>query len=228
MKWFAFFLSTISSIFGALPITHLFLAEKWVSSNESYTEAEKKAFYLGSLYPDIRYLGIISREKTHQTKLTIDDIKKTKDPFEKGKKLHCYIDEQRAQYIKDQKILEIFDGVPKDHIYMFARLLEDEILFDKVKATNPSVYFTSIQKEEVTEEISADYVRIWHSLLSKYFQYKPSTIMKRLSFFHQSYLGISSDTIQKWSSLIPLWEKNEQIRQHVKDLDEHFTLLFQQ
>ncbi|MEI6242882.1 MAG: hypothetical protein WCP39_05710 [Chlamydiota bacterium] len=228
MKWFAIFFSMITSIFGALPITHLFLAEKWVEINENYDESEKKAFYLGNLYPDIRYIGVSTREKTHIPHLTIEDIKHTKDPFEKGVKLHSFIDDQRAIFIKNEKIVDVFEGVPKETQYMFLRLLEDEILFGQLSSVKPSSYFSIVQKYEINDTITEDHVRVWHTLLSKYFQCKPSSLLKKLSFFRQSYLGISSETVQKWNVLLPIWVKDNQIKNHVDALEEYFLFLFQQ
>ncbi len=76
----------------ATPITHVVLTDKIY--NKFFSDKNKKEFFIGTLLPDIRYLKVIERNKTHFENLAISDLKDD-DSFLSGMKFHSILDKTR-------------------------------------------------------------------------------------------------------------------------------------
>src|SRR5690606_28508994 len=101
MKLGIFLLIILNSIaaHAAGPILHAYLGLRWIEKHGSdFSPHEKQAFILGTLFPDIRYLADISREKTHFDVKTLKQVKKGQNAFEQGMRFHSYVDRKRSQY----------------------------------------------------------------------------------------------------------------------------------
>ena len=97
--FFIFFIFIPFFLIGSNPIEHVYLANKFFENQKLFSKDEKKSFILGTLFPDIRYLNEISREKTHFKNIEILDVLNSKTPFEAGKKFHSFVDEKRDEFI---------------------------------------------------------------------------------------------------------------------------------
>ena len=73
----------------ATPITHVVLAAKIFDN--IFKDKIKKDFFIGSLFPDIRYLKVIDRDKSHFENLKLKDLKND-DSFLAGVKFHSIVD----------------------------------------------------------------------------------------------------------------------------------------
>lgn len=80
----------------AAPITHVVLTAKIFDN--FFQDKVKKDFFIGTLFPDIRYLKVIDRDQTHFSNLSISDLK-TEDSFLAGMKFHSMIDVVREKFI---------------------------------------------------------------------------------------------------------------------------------
>jgi len=65
-----------ASLFAAGPIVHILTAEIWLQYH-SIDENEHAEFILGTLFPDIHYIKVISREKTHDSAVSFEDTQHT-------------------------------------------------------------------------------------------------------------------------------------------------------
>ncbi len=153
----------------AAPITHIVLADKVF--NTHFSDKDKAKFFIGTSFPDIRYLGVIEREKTHINVENIDETKK-EDSFMAGLKLHVYIDKIREEYITDKGMYEL---VPKTKESVTAiKLLEDKLLYDKISDWNAiSIYFNDVLDEEIAFGLERSSIQRWHKLLQNLFHTKP-------------------------------------------------------
>jgi|GEM_PF-7010414 hypothetical protein len=169
--------------FASTPITHAYLAKIWIEQSNTKTEEEQildKDFLLGSVYPDIRYVAAISREKTHKKNVTKDDIKSAKTRFLSGCKLHSFIDEQREQFVTDSKIYSWLEEECKDNPllhfafisnkYALLCILEDEIIRKKYSFEELVEHFNKIHTEEINDGITGKNVEAWHNFLKAYFK----------------------------------------------------------
>src|SRR5438552_12343909 len=82
----------------AAPIAHIFLALEMLTGPFSGLFNERE-FIIGTSFPDIRYLNVIDREKTHLSHVTLEEILQEPDSFKAGMLFHSFVDEQREKYI---------------------------------------------------------------------------------------------------------------------------------
>ena len=157
-------------------ITHAYLAKVWIEQFE-------QKFLLGSLFPDIRYIADIPREKTHERGITIDDIKNAETSFLAGCKLHSFIDGNRWRFVQDSGIYSWLEKkCQKDpllslafptHKYILLCMLEDEVIKTEFQAEFPykelTTHFDEVYEEELIEGVTVEHVQDWHNFLKAYF-----------------------------------------------------------
>jgi hypothetical protein len=206
---------------GSLPLVHVYLSEKWLEENPSFIqEKDHQAFILGSVFPDIRYMGELEDHQTHLQGVELVDVCCAGDPFDAGVKFHCYIDDLRFQYIANSTIMEHLSDLPKEHMDLFLKLLEEEIILPKVDRKKISQYFKICYEEECMIA-SEEQVKKWHALLQRYFQFKPSEILRLLSLFKRGILDVSPELVKLWSVALPKLAKDPQVLAYFDDLLKH-------
>ena len=220
---FAFF------AFAAAPVTHVVLAEKWMKASCQYTETQKKSCIVGTLFPDIRYIAQIERKKTHDTGVTLAELRSEKSAFLCGKKLHSYIDEERAKFIQSRGLYDILATrfrVPKEHIHSFLKFLEDELLYNKLNTERTCGALLSIDAEEKASQVELPILKKWHIVLGLYFMQRPSQTFADLAILKRGNFGVPAELCAHWSILIPLLAKEEFFQSYSKELVHHFEQLF--
>lgn len=224
------FLLTCTRGFTATPFTHLYLAEKWLQLVEP-TEMEndqRTAFILGNFFPDIQYLGDVSRTDTHETNLTIEDVYYSSSPFLKGTRLHAFVDEKREAFVVENQIYSLISEYASGHqMATLLKLIEDEILFHPATAAKAIALFPTIIPEELATGISKKSLKKWHYFLSVYFSMPPSELLELMSAQNLPLLNIPPETIKLWSQIVPVLAKNPELIDYVSRLDAAFTETFQ-
>jgi hypothetical protein len=230
MGWCVFFLFSLVNLsfaFCAAPIFHVYIAEKWLEVFGECDESEKKAFIIGTLFPDIRYLGVIRREETHETGIGIDDILKTTDPFQRGMRLHAFVDETRARLLEESGIMSLLHEVPDEHRVTFLKFLEDEVLYSVSDWAHIRDYLGSFNADpEIDYRVSNSSLNKWHGILENYFSQGPRGLLARLSASDQGYLGVPPYLIKKWAELIPALSEEQFVQTYVSDLVSGFVDIF--
>jgi hypothetical protein len=231
MKHFRFFallliFCTFSSLYSAMPIFHVYIAEKWMEAFEDYDEEEKRAFILGTLFPDIRYLQGVSREETHDCNVTLENLMQTTDPFLKGKKLHSFVDETRSNLLFASGFIDNLN-VPDQHKMTFIKILEDEILCSEKDWNYISEFLLKTDEKELPIKIPKEAIRKWHFILSKYFSSKPSVLLSQLSKANQGYLHIPADLVKIWSEILQILSQEEKVKEYVSIILEQFHIILQ-
>jgi hypothetical protein len=153
----------------AAPITHIALTEKIFDS--LFKDKDRKEFFIGTLFPDIRYLNVISRDKTHYTNISVSDLY-TDTSFLAGVKFHSIVDKVREQYIINNNIYSLCPKSP--YITESLKFLEDEILYPNIQ--NPISYIEYLEdilSSEIECGINEYDIRKWHTLLQQYLSQKP-------------------------------------------------------
>lgn len=149
----------------AAEATHLVLAEKVFE--KYFPGKDKREFFVGTVFPDIRYLGVIAREKTHFECLTLGDIQKEESSFLAGFKFHSLVDEVGAQFFYDHGAYDLLPESP--YTGQTLKLLADGVLYSKVSNWNTLIaYFGDVLPEELGFGISKDVIGKWHSALRHY------------------------------------------------------------
>jgi len=202
----------------AAPITHIALTAKIF--DKFFKDKNKKDFFIGSCFPDIRYLKVIEREKTHFDNLTIADLKDN-DAFTTGLKFHSILDIAREKYIVEN---DTYSLCPKsEYATTSLKLLEDELYY--VSITNWSEYIEylkEISTDEINIGININDVKKWHNLLNCYFQTKPST-KSITDFMHGIYF--TDDVIREIFKNLDIMRTNKKIIEILKNLYKNFDTL---
>lgn len=154
----------------ATPITHTALTEKIF--NKLFKNKIRKDFFIGTLFPDIRYLKVINRKKTHYSNLIVSDLKND-ESFLAGIKFHSILDQVREEFIAKNNVYSL---CPKSkYITQSLKILEDELFYKNIKDPNVYVnYLNEILPAEKEYNITEKDLKKWHSLLQKYFQKQPN------------------------------------------------------
>lgn len=204
----------------AAPITHIVLASKVF--DKYFANKDPKKFYVGTSFPDIRYLGVIDRKETHFYNLSINDVIKD-DSFNAGLKFHSLVDEVREHYMVENKVYDMFD-VPNNDPWIrhsSLKVLEDHLLYEKVINWNNYVsYFNKILEGELLFGVSVDMLEKWHLIIKEYIR------NKKASEFLLS-LGFDSERVYVFESLIDELKSNRQVYNTIFNLYNTFEDLLE-
>lgn len=190
------------SLFAAAPTTHVYFSKLWM---EKHPVVDEQKFMIGTLFPDIRYLGTLSREETHEKNVTKKLILDTKCSFTAGKFLHSYLDVKREKYIKKQKIKSHLSGIEKKLQVLFLKLLEDEILWDQRSWEDTLAALKVIYPEEIALGVDEKTVLLWHEKMSVCLVQRPSQYLKQLKNKGEGFLQADKEVVSEWCELLPLY-----------------------
>lgn len=129
-------------------------------------------FLAGVSFPDIRYLGSVSREETHSY-----DMHQVSDTtsFVAGAAFHHYIDEVRGAYWRNHGI---YENLPQSPLSAQAlKFCEDILLYDTVEDWQP--YIHALRKnhkvpEKFQNALSTQEIEQWYETLAQYISKKPT------------------------------------------------------
>lgn len=216
----------------AAGITHIVLAEKIFA--KYFCGSNKKEFLIGTIFPDIRYLGVIGREKTHFHDMTLVKAQKEKDSFLAGMKIHSLIDWLRVKFLRDKlknpKFVKQFltfknssvvlKQIDDSKINSCLKLLEDEMFYPKSKNWSEYIeYIEDILPQELNFGITENDVQRWHERLINYFSQPPNEISRKEILIAQ---GFSENEINLINQIISELRNNSQIKETIEKLYKFF------
>lgn len=206
---------------------HVVLGERWLAAfGTHYSEQQRKLFLLGTVFPDIRYLGVIKRGKSHFKGVTLKEVYQAPTPFQQGVLFHSFVDEYRNRWIK-QKISKM-DKIPKQGRQIFLKLVEDEILCPQYQWGEFRGFLTTIADQEKAYDIDLAALTQWHAILAIYFSTSPSFILSQFGLFKQEFLTIDAATVKEWSLLLIQCAADPFFREYVNHLLQAFDDLLQE
>lgn len=204
------------------PAMHAYLGEMWLDTHELKDKLARRDFIIGTLFPDIRYMGHVSRGQTHAKGVTLEQIDKEKSYFKKGMLFHAYVDEQHEKFTNKSKA---YQNLPKDiksSREIFIELIADEIIFDEswIKPIATDIN-TVINDEKILGLTELD-LYPWHMLLNAYFMDPPSENLQRLTILGRDIKFLKAKTVEIWARRLPEIKKNAYYQQYTKDLIQFF------
>lgn len=203
----------------ASQITHIILAEKGL--NRTPCKFDRGSFLVGTVFPDIRYLKVIDREKTHFKGLYLRDILEERDSFTAGLKYHSLVDEVREKYMVEKGIYDLFPS--SKLITQALKAYEDEVLYSNVSDWNQVVaYLDKVLPEETELVEQMDKVKAWHSLMQRYFKEAPTNSSRKnfiLGIGFPKEIVIEINKLSEQLRLIP------KVREIILGLYEDWNLL---
>ncbi len=199
----------------AYPITHIVLSQKVY--NKYFKDKDRKKFFVGTSFPDIRTLAHFKRERTHYKNLVIEDIT-SEDSFMVGVKFHSYVDEERERYLKKSVVFKLF---PKsEYLIHGLKFLEDQLLYEEIDNWAEYVgYFNDVLDEELNFGTSRQEVEKWHEILRTYLRNKPdhNRLVKM-----QSVIGRSKEFSDGIIDLVRKLGRDEGVIRYVSELYDDF------
>lgn len=203
----------------ATPITHIVLADKVY--NNHFKNLSRKEFFIGTSFPDIRYLKFIERELTHFKGLSIKDLL-GEDSFMAGLKFHSIVDEKLGDYFISNRIYEEFEEeFGYGRIFKVAcKFFEDELFYDKLndweEITN---YFRGIDYENIKFDIDKSDLDKWYSFLADYCKSKP-TKETREKFIKA--LGFSPEEADEINKIIGRLKSGQELKSNLLNAYDKF------
>jgi hypothetical protein len=166
----------------AAPIAHIVCALVLLNSGSVKVDNVQE-FIIGTSFPDIRYLGVIEREKTHLHNLTLNDIKNAPTSFEQGRLLHSLLDEVREEFVEEHELYRFVNNTRfRSQILKF---YEDMQLYPQIDDWRKiSTYFDVVLPEEEAYGIKKEDIQTWHAVLKQYCAQRP-TVHTIESFLQQ-------------------------------------------
>ncbi len=158
------------------PITHIALA---LLALPSLPDKDPKAFIVGASLPDIRYLGVATRDETHLKNPSWEHIKKTRSSCMAGFEFHALVDEAHNAYLEQH---HVYWRLPKvwnrstwssQHLKFF----EDLRFYPRIPdSTWQTVVdsFETIYPDELTIIPDKHALSVWHTRLQDYLSQKPT------------------------------------------------------
>lgn len=204
----------------AAPITHIVLAEKVFE--EHFADKDKAKFIIGTSFPDIRYLGIIEREKTHPEIKNLEEIK-SEDSFTAGLKLHGLVDILQMQFL-EKNLYENGNSLPHDYHTIFAiKYIGDLLLYDKISDWDTiQKYFDKTIEQEIEFGVSGEYAKEWHIALQSLMKRNPDQ-KTALTFARKMHL--SEEDINKLQTAIDQIANNTKVAETTISFYEKFPTL---
>lgn len=160
-------------------------------------KVQDTSFWSGTLLPDIKHFGIITRNRTHPEGVTLSTLVGN-DDFTTGVRVHAWIDATREKFLQEQHIKEALPWHP--FVPHALKLAEDELLYDMYTDWNLiHRALNEVRPEEIELAGSEEYIRKWHTLLQKYFKQKPTVETRReLSIG----IGLSENSADEINSVV--------------------------
>ena len=217
-----FCILTASICNAAAAGTHLYFAQIWM---DAYSSFDRGAFVNGTLFPDIRYLGTISRKKTHEKGLTAQKIRSTRCPFKAGMRLHSFLDERREYFVKKSGILSQMEKISKKQRVFFLKLLEDEILWSRIDTELARNSLMDLLDQEI-DLADSQTVQKWHQLLLLYFEQKPTDHFSALIAKGASFVDLDSETMAAWIPLLQEYASHPKYINYVDRLIFYMMMQF--
>jgi len=206
----------------AAQITHTVLARKFY--DQFLLVEDEQKYFVGSVFPDIRYLKVIRRNQTHWQSFNLKKAKE-KGPFYLGIMVHSLTDIVRSEFVfTNPEVKKELSKQKDQRLFSVAlKLLEDEIIYPKISDWGKYVNFlTKPLDEELLFGIDKDKINLWHKLLQENFSYLPNN-QTRSDFL--SKLGVDKDYISQTNNLIRKIKRTGVFIKMIEELYDKFESL---
>lgn len=201
----------------ATPITHIAITQKVF--DRIFSEKSKKEFYIGTSFPDIRYLWVIERDITHFDLTPLCNFENYSS-FEAGLRFHSNVDIIRENFMIENNLYKLCPN--SKYIKQSVKVLEDIIFYDFIDDWSSVIsYFDDKLSYEMKYWIDDIYIGRWHQILQKYFSNRPNSIS--IKNFIQD-IGLSWNVADEINLNIDLIKTNEQILNILRDFYYQFDV----
>lgn len=180
------------------------------------------SFWAGTLFPDIRHLGIVSRRHTHADDVSLETLVGSGD-FETGMRVHAWIDATRDQFLREANIKESLPWHP--FVPHALKLVEDEYLYNRFDDWNLiHRALNKVYDEELAYIHSLQHITTWHGILQDYFKQAPTDESRyELSLA----IGLSKNSAEEINSVVKLLHSDARTEKLIERFIQHLELLLE-
>jgi len=177
---------------------------------------EHPSYWAGTLFPDIRHMGVVSRRRTHPKDVTLSSLSGQND-FHTGSRVHAWLDATREKFLRDAHIKESLPWHP--FVPHALKLIEDEYLYDQYDDWNLiHRVLGNVYDEELAMVKDRTRVLQWHTILQNYLRNKPDDASRHeLSLA----IGLSENSAQEVNSVVTMLNKEKGTRMLIDTFVEH-------
>lgn len=196
----------------ASPITHIVLADKVF--DKFFPDKNRKDFFIGTVFPDVRYLGCVKREETHLPQVSLKEIQNEKNSFMAGFKFHSLVDIINTKFIYSGPFANSYSKY-----YVAAGFIEEELFYDKISDWNEIIdFFDNILPEEKEFNINIKNIDIkkWHQIIQNSFCEVPNNGSRREI---SKAVNFSEDTISK---ILKTTEELKRDKEAIKAIEKFY------
>jgi hypothetical protein len=196
----------------ASPITHIVLADKVL--NKFFPDKNRKDFFIGTVFPDIRYLGCIKREGTHLPQVSLKEIQDEKNSFMAGFKFHSLVDIINTKFI--------YSGIfANSHSKYYAAVdfVEEELFYNKISDWNEIINFfkeTLPEEKEFNVNIKDIDLKKWHQIVQSNFREIPNN---KNRYEHAKAINFPEDTL---SNILKTTEELKKDKEAIKAIEKFY------
>lgn len=177
------------------------------------------SYWVGTLFPDIRHLGLISRHRTHPQGVGLSSLV-GKNDFDTGMRVHAWVDATREKFWQEQNMKESLPWHP--FVPHALKLLEDEVVYPLFQDWNLVQRALNTTTEDELYYVNArEQIQRWHDILRRYFAAVPTSASRRQLSID---IGLSPTSADEVNSVV------EQLRTNTltQDLIQEFHLHLEQ
>lgn len=202
----------------AAPVTHVALAA--LVFDKFFSGKNRSAFFVGTLFPDIRYLKVIERNQTHPPRPAMKNLVK-EDSFSAGRQFHSLLDIVRENFIVENDLYSLFPGAKYSAHAL--KLFEDGFFYSRINDWQEYiVYLNDILPVETGFGVKNVDLERWHAILRKYFQSQPSE--QSITELGRS-LDFPAAMLREINSLIAQMKTDKKIISTIESLYQNFPAL---
>lgn len=205
----------------ASPITHIVLTNKVFG--KYFPGQDRKKFFIGTSFPDIRYYDNLDRSETHHNGQSLAEIS-GEPPFFAGLHFHAWLDEKWSAFYHQQRSRPEF--LASWHVYGTAlKFFQDELFYERFNGWPEIIsFFDDILDEEkfFDPDLSLADLAAWHRRLQKYFAQKPSNETRGFSLLDS---GAEGDFLFQTNLFIEQMRSDKKIIALLNDFYDKFEEL---
>jgi hypothetical protein len=204
----------------ATPIVHVVLTDKIF--DKFFKDKNKKKFFIGTCLPDIRYIRVIDRNKTHFKDVDFYDLGE-ESSFFSGLKFHSILDKVRENYVVKNNT---YDMCPNSKFSPLAlKILEERVLYNRVNDWKEYIgYLDEVLLEEKSLGLNDSDVKKWHRLLQENFSQQPT---EKSTYDFSSELFFTDQDIREINRIAKKLKSNKKILKIIKNLYDSFESLIE-
>ncbi len=150
--------------------THIILADRVLM--QKGLQYDRAQFLLGTVFPDIRYLGDVERGATHDREASLERVLFETDSFIAGAKFHSLVDKTRNDYIKAAGLYDLCPPFLYDQQAL--KFLEDALFYPRYPHWKMVTSFFEKIPKVPRATVAPDIVERWYTLIRDYISVEPS------------------------------------------------------